>query len=301
MRSWLPVPPTLPGFPAITALASAPEDKPAAHARRGQRLARRARSPYVLLHRAGARPAGAWLGAPQELLAATPVLAAVSPATAGNDPAPSLSLNPGAVLLRRTALLGSGGLAPRLAGPPAGLDLAWRLWAMGHRVADLSGNGAVAAVQQPCSAYEATWSWLQILVRNCEAESLARALSAAVLRLMAAAGEAAERAAVVQAWPAVPPAASASIQNVPTLRHDPGALAEPFHRTGRDVGEMLVILHDVTQLLPLLFRERKKVQAARRVSDTEIGSLLGRPPLAIVEEQLVPLGLPSLPAEAGAW
>ena len=314
MRPWLRAPATMPGFSRITAMAVTGDGPdrpgtvqvhPAMQARHLQHLAQRARSPFVLVHPAGTTPSPDWLGAALELLEAEPALAAVS---AGSESLPTLCLDAGAMLARRTALLGSGGLAPELQGVGDGLDLAWRLWAMGQRVTGLPGESRAELLPpalRPCSVYQAYWSWLQILVRNCEQEVLGQALSAALLRLLAAAGEAADQTAVLcgEGCPAAapaPPAAGSAIQDVTYLRRDPAAGREPRYRVGRGVGEMLVTVHDVTLSLPRAFDERKQIQALRLVSDAEIEAQLGRPPLEIVQEQMAALSRSALQAEMAA-
>lgn len=319
MKPWLRAPAGLPGFPRITAMAIAAGPTtgaqngptrtapvhPALQAGHLQQLARRARSPYILVHPAGAVPSPDWLGAALELMEAAPDLAAISGGApeGGQGPHPTLCLDAGAMLARRSALLHSGGLARTLQGQGDGLDLAWRLWAMGRRVVSLpvgAGAGPIRPAGGSCSVYQAHWSWLQILVRNCEEEVLGRAFSATLLRLMAAAGEAAERTAIPcrQAQGAAAPAAvGAAIQHVTALRRDPAASHEPWHRVSRGVGEMLVAIHDATLLLPTAFDQRKQVQALRRVPDAEIEAQIGRPPLEVVEEQMAALGRAALQAE----
>ena len=108
MRSWLRAPATLPGYPQITALALPDRDAaagtpgPAQQARQLQHLARRARSPYVLVHPAAVAPPPGWLSAALELLDATPALACVSAGGDGREPRPTLCLEPGAMLARRS-------------------------------------------------------------------------------------------------------------------------------------------------------------------------------------------------------
>jgi hypothetical protein len=305
MRPWRRAPAAVPGFPQITALAVTGEShvtaspdgpvRPAQQAGRLQRLARRARSPYILAHPAGGIPSPDWLHTALKRLDAAPDLACVSAGGGSTELRPTLSLDVGAMLARRTALLDSGGLAPRLQGQGDGLDLAWRLWAMGQRVVSLPGEtgiGPVSPVCCTCSLYQAAWSWVQILVRNCEEEVLGSTVSSVLLRLLAAAGEAADRTAVLQAWPMVekaPPAAIPAIQDITVLRRGSAAWHEPWYRVSRDAGELLVALHDITHLLPLAFEERKKVQARRRVGDAQIEVQLGRPPLEIIEAQMADL------------
>jgi len=272
-----------------------------------QQLARRARSPYILVHPAAAVPSPDWLGAALELMEAAPDLAAISPGAPeeGQGPCSTLCLDAGAMLARRSALLHSGGLARSLQGQGDGLDLAWRLWALGQRVVSLpveTGARPILPAGGSCSVYQAYWSWLQILVRNCEEQVLGKAFSETLLRLMAAAGEAAEQTAIPcregQRPPAQAPAvSSAAIQHVTALRYDPTSFLEPCYRVSRGVGEMLVAIHDATLLLPMAFDQRKQVQALRRVPDAEIAAQIGRPPLEVVEEQMGALGHAALQAE----
>ncbi|NLF10409.1 MAG: hypothetical protein GX597_01330 [Anaerolineaceae bacterium] len=319
MKPWLRAPASLPGFPRITAMAVA--EGPATGAQNGrprtapvhpalqaghlQQLARRARSPFILVHPTGAVPHSDWLGAALELMEGAPDLAAISGGAmeGGQRPRPTLCLDAGAMLARRSALVHSGGLARTLQGQGDGLDLAWRLWAMGQRVVSLpvgAGPGPFRPAGDSCSVYQAHWSWLQILVRNCEEEVLGRAFSSTLLRLMAAAGEAAEQTAVPcrEGQRAADPAApGAAIQHVTALRRDPAASREPRYRVSRGAGEMLVAVHDATLLLPSAFDQRKQVQALRRVPDAEIEARIGRPPLEVVEEQMAALGRAALQAE----
>jgi len=322
MKPWLRAPASLPGFPRITAMAVAegpttgaqngrPRTAPVHPALRAghlQQLARRARSPYILVHPAGAVPSPDWLGAALELMEGAQDIAAISGGApeGGQGPRPTLCLDAGAMLARRSALLHSGGLARTLQGQGDGLDLAWRLWAMGQRVVSLpveAGAGPIRPAGGSCSVYQAHWSWLQILVRNCEEEVLGRTFSATLLRLMAAAGEAAEQTAIPcregqrSAAPA-PASSGAAIQHVTALRRDPTASHEPCYRVSRGVGEMLVAVHDATLLLPTAFDQRKQVQALRRVPDAEIEAQIGRPPVEVVEEQMAALGRAALQAES---
>lgn len=302
--------PVLDGFPEIAALSlpgqaqgaetpaldQGPAIPPDASERAPivQKVAKRTSAPYLLVYPAGVLPTQEWLQAAQDLFDDSPSLACVTDGDARESPAPTLWLNPAAMVIRRHALIDSRGLSRIYQGIGDGPDLAWRLWFMGYQVFCLpTGTPAPVPPYSP-PLYLGYRNWLWTLIRNCEEVSLGAALSRALLHVMAWTGKLAENTAVTHVPDAPQPDQEAYIEQKPRLRDRAADLGSPIHRVSPQVGETLTLFHDTVSLLPEAFKERKSIQKLRRRSDGEIESELGQTPVRAIWEYFTALAQGSL-------
>jgi hypothetical protein len=258
-------------------------------ARSLQQRARRATSPYLLVWEGGTLPPGEWIGTAEDLFITQPDLACITAGGGAVRPEPAVNLNPSRMIVRRDVLLESGGLLAQYRGVGDGVDLAWRLWAMGYRVVDLSTGKAPLASTGCDSIYLLHRNWLWTLIRNCDEETWSVILSRRLLQMMAWTGKLVQGADVV--FPAQPPALASHsyIEEMHYLVDRAADLAGPIYQAGWEVGEMLTVFHDMMLWLPLALKERQVVQALRRYSDRAISQLLGMDLVQAVEQHFTAL------------
>lgn len=291
--------PTLDGFPEITAIEILDQadalTKSVGHKRKGpvrvsgrsralQRAAARVTSQYILVHQKEVPPPKAWIRAARDLLDDSSEVGCVTGAGTGQDPIPTFSLDPANMLIRRAILLESGGPSAAYQGVGDGIDLAWRLWAMGHQVLCLTlGNPASRPPAFP-PIYLIQRNWLWTLIRNCGEADLSWVLSKVLLQIMAWAGQAAEGSDIVQPSAALQPTDREYIEEKIRLRDPIADLGRPLCQVSSAIGETLTVFHDTMLLLPQGFKERESVQRLRNRSDKEIAAAVGKEPVDLVQE-----------------
>jgi len=199
------------------------------------------------------RPAWGWLDAPEKPAEGSPVLFASG----------------GAMLVQRRAFLDAGGFDAAFFAYFEDVDLGWRLWLLGHKVvyaphAVVRHIGGATGSRSGAHSRYTLWECnsLATILKNYESDNMERLLSGALLLLY--------KRALLSAGDAIP-----------TKEY---ALTAPRDTNTTNVERVpkvsvahLAAINRFNANLPHFMAERKKIQAARRRSDAEILSMLGRP------------------------
>jgi hypothetical protein len=181
---------------------------------------------------------------------------------------PLLFASGGAMLVHRRTFLDAGGFDPNYFAYFEDVDLGWRLWALGYRVAYAPGAvvrhiGGATGSRAGAHRRYALWECnsLATVLKNYESGHMERILSAALLllykRALLSAGDAFDPAEYVLGRR--PDTNEANVERLPKISVAHLAAIDRFNA-----------------LLPRFMEERRRIQARRVRSDAEILPLLGR-------------------------
>ncbi|MFL5731989.1 MAG: glycosyltransferase family 2 protein [Chloroflexia bacterium] len=181
---------------------------------------------------------------------------------------PLLFASGGAMLIQRRTFLDVGGFDPHFFAYFEDVDLGWRLWALGYKVAYAPGavvrhiggaTGSRAGAHRRYVLWES--NSLATVLKNYESGNMERILSAALLllykRALLSAGEAFDPAEYRLGGR--PDTNTANVEALPRISVAHLAAIDRFN-----------------SLLPRFMEERRTIQARRVRSDAEIVPLLGR-------------------------
>ena len=180
---------------------------------------------------------------------------------------PVLFASGGAMLIHRRTFLDVGGFDPEYFAYFEDVDLGWRLWLLGHRVAYAPGatvRHIGGATGGRSSAHKRYTLWecnsLATVLKNYETGNMERILSAALLleykRALMSAGD----------------AVKAELYNFTCPREEN---PENVERLPRVSVAHIAAINRFNRLLPHFMRERRRIQARRVRSDREILPLMG--------------------------
>lgn len=175
----------------------------------------------------------------------------------------------GAMLIHRRTFLDVGGFDPQFFAYFEDVDLGWRLWVLGHKVAyapraRVRHVGGATGSRQPEHRRYTLWECnaLATVLKNYEGGHMERVLSAAIMlqlrRALLSAGEAFQPGEYKLTAPR--DTNTANIERLPKVSVAHLAAVARFN-----------------ERLPHFMRERRRIQAERKRPDREILPLLGRP------------------------